>query len=140
MTDGRVPALSPEQITIAIEEVKARQGPPPWAVTLVRSDDFLVTVICQAPGHRNDWHYHLSPECWSIYEGELAWTLEGRPTPYVVTSGDWIMVPANTFHLIEVRGDRPAIRIAIVHPDEYHRHQRADAPPAPPGARPSPAG
>jgi hypothetical protein len=33
--------------------------------------------------------------------------------------------------LIEVHGDRPAIRIAITYSGEYHRHERDDAPPDP---------
>ena len=107
---------------------------PPWAAILVSTDRYVVTVICQAPGHRNDWHYHLVEECWSIYEGELSWTLEGRTEPVRVTAGEWVFAPANTFHLIEVLGERPAIRIAISHTGEYHRHERADAPPAPSGA------
>ena len=49
-------------------------------------------------------------------------------------AGEWIFAPANTFHLIEVLGEQPAIRIAITPAGEYHRHERADAPPAPPGA------
>jgi quercetin dioxygenase-like cupin family protein len=114
--------------------LKAKHGAPPWAVQLVGNDRFVVTVICQAPGHPNDWHYHLSDECWSIYEGELSWTLEGRAEPVRVKAGDWILAPANTFHLIQVLGERPAIRIAITYTGEYHRHERADAPPAPAGA------
>jgi quercetin dioxygenase-like cupin family protein len=135
VTDARTPALSAERVSMGIEELKSRHGPPPWAVPLVANDQFQVMVICQAPGHRNDWHYHLTEECWSIYEGELAWTLEGRSEPVRVTAGDWIVAPANTFHLIEVLGEQPAIRIAITPAGEYHRHERADAPPAPPGAR-----
>jgi quercetin dioxygenase-like cupin family protein len=134
VTEKTLPALSAEGVAIGIEELKARHGPPPWAVPLVANDHFQVMVICQAPGHRNDWHYHLTEECWSIYEGELTWTLEGRSEPVRVTAGEWIVAPANTFHLIEVLGERPAIRIAISHTDEYHRHERVDAPPAPPGA------
>jgi quercetin dioxygenase-like cupin family protein len=134
MTDKRTPALSAERISMSIEELKALHGPPPWSVPLVANDRFLVMVICQAPGHRNDWHYHLVDECWSIYEGELAWTLEGRSEPVRVKAGEWIFAPANTFHLIEVLGEQPAIRIAITPAGEYHRHERADAPPAPPAA------
>jgi quercetin dioxygenase-like cupin family protein len=135
LTEKKLPALSAEGVAIGIEELKARHGPPPWAVPLVANDHFQVMVICQAPGHRNDWHYHLTEECWSIYEGELAWTLEGRSEPVRVTAGEWIFAPANTFHLIEVLGEQPAIRIAITPAGEYHRHERADAPPSPPGAR-----
>ena len=136
MPDERSPALSPERISMGVEELKARHGPPPWAATMMQTDRYIVTVICQAPGHQNDWHFHLADECWSVYEGELSWTLEGRTDPVYVKAGDWILAPANTFHLIEVHGEQPAIRIAISYAGEYHRHERADAPPAPPNARP----
>jgi quercetin dioxygenase-like cupin family protein len=129
-------ALSPARVSIGIEEMKARHGDPPWAEQMVITDRYVVTVICQAPGHANDWHYHLADECWSIYEGELSWTLEGHPEPIRVKAGDWILAPANTFHWIQVHGDRPAIRIAITHTGEYHRHDRENKPPAPAGARP----
>jgi quercetin dioxygenase-like cupin family protein len=135
MPDERTPTLNPERLAIGIEELKARHGQPPWATILAQTDRYVVTVICQAPGHQNDWHYHLSDECWSVYEGELSWTLEGKAEPIRVSAGEWILAPANTFHLIEVRGDRPAIRIAITYAGEYHRHERADAPPAPPAHR-----
>ncbi len=137
MPDERSPALSTERVAIGIEELKARHGPPPWAASLVQTDRYVVTVICQAPGHQNDWHYHLADECWSVYEGEVSWTLEGRSEPVHVTAGEWILAPANTFHLIQVHGEQPAIRIAISHTGEYHRHERSDAPPAPPASRPS---
>jgi quercetin dioxygenase-like cupin family protein len=136
MSDRVVPALSSERLKIGIEEIKARHGDPPWHEILTINDRYTVTVICQAPGHPNDWHYHLADECWSIYEGELSWTMEGQPEPIHVKTGDWILAPANTFHLIQVHGDRQAIRIAVSHLGEYHRHDRENKPPAPLGARP----
>jgi quercetin dioxygenase-like cupin family protein len=129
-------ALNPAQVKVSIEEMKARHGAPPWHERLIENDRYIVTVICQAPGHANDWHYHLVDESWSIYEGELSWTLEGHPEPIHVTAGDWVLTPGNTFHLIQVHGDQPAIRIAISYTGEYHRHERENKPPAPPGARP----
>ena len=132
-------ALSPEHVRLSIEEMKTQYGPPPWAAPLVQNDRFVATVICQAPGHPNDWHYHLSDECWSIYEGELSWTLEGREEPVHVKAGDWILAPANTFHLIQVHGDKPSIRIAIPPAGEFHRYDRENKPPAPDGARLGPA-
>lgn len=132
MVDERAPILTAGHVSVGIEELKARHGSPPWAEILVQTDRYVVTVICQGPGHQNDWHYHLADECWSVHEGELSWTLEGQTEPIRVAAGEWILAPANTFHLIEVLGDRPAIRIAISYLGEYHRHQRADAPPAPP--------
>jgi hypothetical protein len=64
MTDGKSPALSAERVSMGIEELKTRHGPPPWAAILVQTDRYVVTVICQAPGHRNDWHYHLAEDRW----------------------------------------------------------------------------
>ncbi len=140
MTAGPTPTLNPQRLKLSIEELKARHGPPPWHEQIVINDRFVVTVICQEPGHQNDWHYHLADECWVIHEGELSWTLEGRPEPIRAKAGDWILAPANTFHLIEVHGDRPAIRIAITHTGEYHRHERVDKPPAPARAAPTDGG
>ena len=136
MTDGPLPTLNPAHVKESIEAMKARHGAPPWHEQLVENDRYIITVICQAPGHANDWHYHLVDESWSIYEGELSWTLEGQPEPIHVKAGDWILAPANCFHLIKVHGDKPAIRIAISYTGEYHRHERENKPPAPPGARP----
>ena len=135
MTVAASPAVSAVRVKLSMVVLKAKHGPPPWHERIVVNDRFVITVICQAPGHQNDWHYHLTDECWSIYEGELSWTLEGRDEPVHVKAGDWIIAPANTFHFIQVHGDRPSIRIAITYAGEYHRHDRADKPPAPVGAR-----
>ncbi|MFZ0217641.1 MAG: cupin domain-containing protein [Candidatus Dormiibacterota bacterium] len=129
-------ALNPENLSISVEQVKARQGAAPWSEQIVRNDRYVVTVICQEPGHQNDWHYHVVDECWFIYEGELSWTMEGRPEPVRVKAGDWVLAPANTCHFIQVHGDRPGIRIAIAYAGEPHRHEREGGmPPAPAGAR-----
>lgn len=129
-------ALNPENLSISVEAVKARHGEPPWSEQIVRNDRYVVTVICQEPGHQNDWHYHVVDECWFIYEGQLSWTMEGHAEPVHVSAGDWILAPANTCHYIQVHGDAPAIRIAIAYEGEPHRHEREGGmPPAPPGAR-----
>jgi quercetin dioxygenase-like cupin family protein len=129
------PTLNPGRLATSVEEIKARRGAAPWAERIVVNERFTITVICQEPGHVNDWHYHVVDEAWYIYEGELSWTTEGQPDPIKVSAGDWIIAPPNTFHFIQVHGERPAIRIAISHTGEPHRHEREDKPPAPPGAR-----
>ena len=137
MTAVAAPVLGVDGVfRLAVEEVKAAKGDAPWGHRIAVNDHYNITVIRQNPGHQNDWHYHLTPEVWYIYEGELSWTLEGRDEPIHVKAGDWILAPANTFHYIQVHGDKPAIRIAITYAGEYHRHERENKPPAPPGARP----
>ena len=131
------PTLSRETgLRANVEELKARHGSPPWNERVIMNDRYVITVICQNPGHLNDWHYHLVDECWMIYEGELSWTIEGQSEPIHVKAGDFILAPGNCFHLIKVHGDQQAIRIAVSYTGEYHRHDRADKPPAPEGARP----
>lgn len=128
--------LSPEQLSAGVEALKAGHPAAPWSETLVENDRYRVVVICQEPGHPNDWHYHLSDECWYIYQGTLSWTLEGHAEPIVVKAGDWILAPADQCHYIQVLGEGPAIRIAISYTGEFHRHQREGGmPPAPAGAR-----
>jgi len=116
--------LRPGRLAVAVEEVRARRGAPPWSERIVANDRFVVTVICQAPGHRNVSHYHVTEECWYVHEGELSWTMEGEPEPIHVRAGEWILAPANRFHLIQVHGERPAIRVAVSVAGEPHRTER----------------
>ncbi len=128
--------LSPDQLSLSVEWLKSRHDTPTWSEVLVDNDRYRVVVICQSPGHVNDWHYHLADECWYIYEGTLSWTLEGREEPVVVKGGDWMLAPANICHFIQVLGDQPSIRIAISYAGEFHRHERdGGMPTAPAGAR-----
>jgi quercetin dioxygenase-like cupin family protein len=125
------PTLRAGRLKVAVAEIAARRGAPPWVERIVVNDRFVVTAICQGPGHRNDWHHHVVEECWYVQEGELSWTVEGEPEPIHAGPGDWVLVPADRFHLIQVHGERPAIRVAVSCAGEPHRHQREDGRPTP---------
>ena len=126
---ARPPVLNPEHVKTSLDEIKARRGPAPWNEILIRNDRLTATVICQPPGHQNDHHYHIYDEWWYIAEGELAWELEGQPEPIYVKAGDFVLAPANCYHLIHVLGDKQAIRIGFSYTGEGHRHDRRDPPP-----------
>ena len=98
-------------------------GDPPWATQLIANERIVVTVICQAPGHHNDWHYHLEDECCVVPQRGPSSTWRGM-TAGQGLGGDWMLVPAHAFHLIQVHGSEPAIRIATSIQGEYHRHDR----------------
>ena len=70
--------LGPDLRSVSLEEVKERQGDPPWHERVVACEQFMLTVICQNPGHRNDRHFHLVDECWYVAEGEIVWHFEDR--------------------------------------------------------------
>lgn len=131
---GRSPAppvLNVENLKTSIEEMKAQGGPAPWVRVLVRNDRLTATFIYQLPGHKNDHHYHVEDEWWYIAEGELVWEIEGEAEPIYVKAGDFVLAPANRYHLIHVLGDQPAIRVGFSYTGEGHRHNR-HTPPEPP--------
>jgi mannose-6-phosphate isomerase-like protein (cupin superfamily) len=126
-----LPLLNPEYLQASLDEIKARHGPPPWSAVLLRNDRFTVTAIYRPPGDSNDHHYHVVDESWYIAEGELVWEIEGQPEPLSAKAGDFILAPANHYHLIHTVGDRPSLRIAFSYSGEGHRHGRTDPPPPP---------
>lgn len=120
----RKSTLHPGLFSIGLEEIKRRRGAPPWGERVVVSDQITGTVICQAPGTPNDRHYHIYDEWWVVLEGEIHWEIEGEAEPVRAKAGDFVYVPKNTFHHIHVKGDRPAIRLAVSVTGEGHRHER----------------
>jgi quercetin dioxygenase-like cupin family protein len=141
MTTTSVPVLGVGgTFKLSVEDIKAAKGAAPWGHRIADNEHYNITVIYQNPGHQNDWHYHHTPEIWYIYEGELSWTLEGQQdSPIHVQAGEWIIAPANTYHFIQVHGDKPSIRIAVTPHGEFHRYDRENKPEAPAGARLGPA-
>jgi quercetin dioxygenase-like cupin family protein len=120
--------LNRETLHARLSEVKGRHPEPPWSERIAVTKDMVGTLICQAPGHPNDRHYHLRDEWWLVLEGEIDWEMEGQAEPIHARAGDFVFAPADTFHHIHVRGDRPAIRLAISAPGEWHRHERPEGP------------
>lgn len=103
-----------------LEEIKAKQGPPPWSVRVVYSDHMSGVLICQNPGEGNRWHYHENEdECWVVLEGEIQWEIEGVG-PVRARKDDIVFVPRRKKHLITCVGSCPSIRFAIGKPDVVH--------------------
>ena len=131
MVAGRMPPLDATTLTARLAAIKEQMGPPPWAVQVIKTDQIVVTAICQAPGHQNDHHYHIYDECWYIAEGELSWQYEHSPERHFVRAGDFVFAPMRNWHHIEVHGDKPAIRLGISVAGEFHRYDRPGCKPAP---------
>jgi quercetin dioxygenase-like cupin family protein len=116
--------LQPGTHSIGLEAAKARHGDPPWAERVVVTDQMQGTLICQAPGHPNDNHYHHHDEWWLVMEGEIHWEIEGQSGRTKAKAGDFVYVPKECFHHIHVVGEQPAIRLAISVAGERHLHDR----------------
>jgi mannose-6-phosphate isomerase-like protein (cupin superfamily) len=119
------PILSAALNHISLDEIKKEMGPAPWVRLVVMADHIFGAVICQPPGHENDRHVHGYDEWWVIMEGEIDWIVEGREdSPVHAKAGDFVFVPAMTFHHIFPKGDGPSIRLGIALPGQGHLHER----------------
>lgn len=116
--------LSDTQRTLSVAAVKAEKGAPPWSHDFIQTNGTRAVLICQAPGHPNDTHYHTKDEWWFIVEGEQTWQFEDEDEPHYVKAGDFVFAPANKWHHISVVGDAPAIRLAMSAIGEFHRYDR----------------
>ncbi len=124
MTATRQAILSMETLTARLEEIKARHGAPPWSEPLFMSDDMQAFVICQAPGHQNDTHYHEHDEWWVVMRGEINWHIEGQAEPIRARAGDFVLCPKFHNHHLEPVGREPSVRVAINTRGEFHRYDR----------------
>ena len=79
----RIPLLQLGSLQSRLPELIARKGAPPWSEAVVLTDDIQAFIICHAPGHPNDTHYHLHDEWWVVLQGEIDWHIEGTPTPFM---------------------------------------------------------
>jgi len=109
--------------SLSIAAIKERMGAPPWAHEIVQTNGTRCVVICQAPGHPNDTHYHKQDEWWFIAEGEQTWEFEDG-VKVEVKQGDFIFAPKDIWHHISVVGDKPAIRVAMSAIGEFHRYDK----------------
>jgi len=120
----RVPLLEVGKLLAGLADLKAKHGEPPWSHPVVLTDDIQAFIICHAPGHPNDTHYHFHDEWWVVLQGEIDWYIEDEPAPIHAKAGDFVLGPKNRWHHIEPVGSEPSIRIAINARGEFHRYDR----------------
>ena len=118
------PILGATLNTISLEKIKSEMGPPPWSHAVVLTDHVAGVVIYQNSGQENDNHCHNYDEWWVVMEGEIHWVIEGRDEPVQAKAGDFVYVPAQTFHHIFPKGDGPSVRLGIALPGQGHLHHR----------------
>lgn len=111
---------------ISIEEIKRQLGAPPASCQVVLADHVVGVFIYQESGRINDNHCHDYDEWWLVLEGEIDWVIEGRDEPVHAKAGDFVYVPARTFHQIFPTGGRPSIRLGVALPGHGHLHERPE--------------
>ncbi len=116
--------------TIAkLDEVIARHaGEKSWSERLVQSELVMGNFIYQSAGQGNRRHYHLTEnEFWVILKGTLQWDFDDGDGKIVETviakAGDIVLAKAGRWHHIQVVGDEPSVRLAVVAPDVPHIYE-----------------
>jgi len=109
----RIPLMEIGTLQARLGDLKAKKGAPPWSEAMVMTDDIQAFIICHAPGHPNDTHYHLHDEWWVVLQGEIDWYIEGAPAPIHARAGDFVFGPKNLWHHVAPVGSEPTIRVAI---------------------------
>ena len=120
------PILSEALNHANLEAIKKEKGEANWVHQLVDSDFVKGVLICQKPGTETDNHCHDHDEWWMILEGEIHWNIEGQDETVVAKAGDFVFVPALTFHHIHPAGDKASIRLAVTFPGKGHLHERPE--------------
>ncbi len=120
------PILSGALSHISLDEIKTAKGPPNWSHAVTLADHVTGVVIYQDAGTENDNHCHTYDEWWVVLEGEIDWIIEGRDQPVQAKAGDFVFVPARTFHKIFPKGDGPSVRVGVALPGHSHLHQRPE--------------
>lgn len=119
------PILDATLNTISLDAIKKAMGPPPWSHPVVLADHVVGVVIHQDAGTVNDRHCHTYDEWWVVLEGQIDWVIEGREDrPVEAQAGDFVYVPAQTFHQIYPKGDGPSVRLGIALPGHGHLHEK----------------
>lgn len=120
------PILDATLNSISLEEIKREMGPPNWVRQIVDLDHVRGAIICQESGKTNDNHVHNYDEWWIILEGEIDWVIEGRDETVHAKAGDFVFVPALTFHHIFPKGGKPSIRLGVAFLGHGHLHERPE--------------
>lgn len=119
------PVLSAALNHISTEDIKKQLGAPPSSCAVVHADHVVGAFIYQESGQVNDRHCHDYDEWWVVLEGEVDWVIEDRPTVHA-KAGDFVFVPAQTFHHIFPTGGKPSIRLGMALPGHGHLHEKPE--------------
>jgi len=102
----------------SLEEIKARNGSPPWRERMVATERFRMVLLCWPPGHHHLKHYHPRvDESIFICEGHVR-AIFDDDQEIVAGPGSFLFAERGVAHDMIVIGERPLIMIAVVAPNE----------------------
>jgi quercetin dioxygenase-like cupin family protein len=117
-----MPYVAPEdannRLIDSLEEVKARNGNPPWRERELATERFRMVVLCWPPGFVYPKHYHpRADEFWLIQEGRIRVSFDEGPAKEA-GPGSVLFAKKGTVHEMANIGKDRLIMIAVVIPNE----------------------
>ena len=117
-----MPYVAPEdannRLIDSLEEVKTRNGNPPWRERELATERFRMVVLCWPPGFVYPKHYHpRADEFWLIQEGGIRVSFDEGPAKEA-GPGSVLFAKKGTVHEMANIGKDRLIMIAVVIPNE----------------------
>lgn len=117
-----MPYLPPEEasnkLLETIQEIKARNGSPPWRERVLATPRFRLLVHAWQAGFGHAQHYHpRADEVWYILEGELKVSFDDE-SPIVAGPGSILLARKGTKHDMVSVGEDPLVMLVLVAPNE----------------------
>jgi len=101
-----------------VQEIKKRNGSPPWRERVLATERFRMLVHCWAPRFGHPKHYHpRADEVWYICEGQLEVTFNDDVT-LVAGPGSVLFAKKETAHDMLSVGSEPLVMLVFVAPNE----------------------
>jgi len=108
--------IAPQGATL--DEIAARNGPPPFRVPLIASQAIRVVLWGWPAGHATVPHRHpRAEEMFHVLAGRAVFTFAGNPER-TAGPGSVLVAPRGVAHAIRVVGDEPFLMLVAVAPNE----------------------
>ena len=102
----------------SLEDIEARNGPPPWRERVAATERFRMLLLCWPPGHHHPRHYHpRADESWYIIKGQVGVKFDDEPE-IVASPGSFLLAKRGVIHDMTATGNQPLVMIAIVTPNQ----------------------
>ena len=104
-------------LTPLLAQAEDAQLPGVGRTDLLRADlsisgrEVMQVLVEFAPGVMAPWHAHPGEEIAYVIEGQLEYTLQGKP-PLTLNAGDTIFIPHGTSHTAKNVGSGKAVELA----------------------------
>ena len=106
----------PNRPLVKLAGPKHKHPAAPWAEVAFRDQHLHGEYIAARPGDETPPAFHPDTRIfWVIFEGEIQFTIEGRP-PVIAKPGSLVQVPKQNIYSMKTLGAQPSVRLEVTIP------------------------